>query len=381
MSFVLFKLPCTVTRVLDSDDCPPNDGTEYVAGDFPTYYDPLYYPAMHPDLFCSSSRICEWLRVCFQRESLWSDVRVEFREGIFFVEDVSIDLRVCLSPSDIASPRFHPRLLCSRRVSGENGCNLSWVYASEADLADSFDGITVRSMSAVTGKSRAVRTRNDAIQFIVRRFIAFAHRIRVMEECGLEALCVAGGILKIPMLNRRRYMVFELFRQEFGDAMFPKLFRPRNQYRPGTGLCDLSPSCSRLGSVSDSRNRRLENLRLSLLKRWRELTALPSAAVADILNCYDAVVELKSTFSVLTVMEKLSGSVFDALPATPVMKVSLSILNKSQRNGPRWFLWKPSWNAQGITFKVRNGPRRTRVLFVRENLIMGTFCQLIVTVR
>ncbi|SJL14195.1 uncharacterized protein ARMOST_17650 [Armillaria ostoyae] len=70
MSFVLCKLPCTVTRVLDSDDCPPNDGTEYVAGNFPTYYDPLYYPAMHPDLFCSSSRICEWLRVCFQRESL-----------------------------------------------------------------------------------------------------------------------------------------------------------------------------------------------------------------------------------------------------------------------------------------------------------------------
>ncbi|KAK0448218.1 hypothetical protein EV421DRAFT_1733344 [Armillaria borealis] len=331
MSFVLCKLLCTVMRVLDSDDCPPNDGTEYVAGDFPTYYDPLYYPAMHPDLFCSSSWICEWLRVCFQWESLWSDVRVEFRKGIFFVEDVSIDLR---------------------RVSGENGCNPSWVYASEADLADLFDGITVRSMSAVTGKSHAVRTRNDAIQFIVRCFIAFAHRIRVMEEHGLEALCVAGGILKIPMLNQRRYMVFELFRQEFGDAMFPKLVRPRNQYRPGTGLCDLSPSCSRLGSVSDSRNCRLENLRLSLLKRWQELTALPSAAVADILNCYDAVVELKSTFSVLTVMEKLSGSVFDMLPTTPVMKVSLSILNKSQRNGPRWFLWKPSWNAQGITFKL-----------------------------
>ncbi|KAK0431623.1 hypothetical protein EV421DRAFT_2024460 [Armillaria borealis] len=337
MSFVLCKLPCTVTRVLDSDDCPPNDGTEYVAGDFPTYYNPLYYPAMHPDLFCSSSRICEWLQVCFQQESLWSDVRVEFCKGIFFVEDVLIDLRVCLSLSDIASPRFHPRLLCSRRVSGENGCNPSWVYASEADLADSFDGITMRSMSAVTGKSRAVRMRNDAIQFIVRHFIAFTHRIRVMEECGLEAL---------------RYMVFELFRQEFGDAMFPKLIQPRNQYRPGTGLCDLLPSCSHLGSVSDSHNRRLENLHLSLLKRWRELTALPSATVADILNCYDAVVELKSTFSVLTVMEKLSDSVFDVLPTTPVMKVSLSILNKSQRNGPRWFLWKPSWNVQGITFKL-----------------------------
>lgn len=63
-----------------------------------------------------------------------------------------------------------------------------------------------------------------------------------------------------------------------------------------------------IGCHTDSRNRRIEHLHLSMLAQWRELIGLPSMVVADILNCYDAVVELKSMFSVLVVMEKEFGS-------------------------------------------------------------------------
>ncbi|KAK0236612.1 hypothetical protein EDD85DRAFT_580137 [Armillaria nabsnona] len=38
MSFDLCKMPCNVARVLDEDDCPPNDGTEYCPGDFPSWF-------------------------------------------------------------------------------------------------------------------------------------------------------------------------------------------------------------------------------------------------------------------------------------------------------------------------------------------------------
>ncbi|KAK0430665.1 hypothetical protein EV421DRAFT_1912604 [Armillaria borealis] len=160
-------------------------------------------------------------------------------------------------------------------------------------------------MTAVTGKSHAVHMWSDAIQFIVRCFITFAHRIWVMEEHGLEAfiwfLNSSGMSLVMPcFLNS-----FDLEAIRFPIPECTVIIYYRVWIR---NWIILPFAIVRLGSVSDSRNRHLENLHLSLLKRWRELTALPSAAVADILNCYDAVVELKSTFSVLTVMESEFGS-------------------------------------------------------------------------
>ncbi len=168
MSFYLCKMLCNVTHILDEDDCPPNNGTEYCPGDFPVYYNLLYYPAMHSYVFSSPVLVCGWLRSCFQAESLWTDVHVKFHEGLFYVEDISTSLQVCLSPLDIPSIRFHPQLLLDRHVSGENRCNPSWVYVLETNLADSFDGITVRTMTMITGRSRTLRTQGNAIQCICR---------------------------------------------------------------------------------------------------------------------------------------------------------------------------------------------------------------------
>ncbi|SJL11507.1 uncharacterized protein ARMOST_14911 [Armillaria ostoyae] len=341
MAFTLCKLPCTVTQVLDIEDCPPNDGTEYFPRDFPVYYDPLYHPENHADLFRSPEHVCEWLQSCFRVESLWSDVSVEFREGLFYVEDVSINMRLRLSPMDIASPCFHPRLSGVMRKCGQRGCNPSWVYASEGDLSDSFDGITLRAMVTFTGKTRSVHTCKDVIGFIVKQFLSFSCSIRIMDDAELKKMCKDRDIENIPMVNQRRYMVFELFRCEFGDVLFPKIIRPRpclHSYPRMYGnrlLQSIDPELDyttfrghvrgisnkmltdyptrmhasrHLGCRTDSRNRRLECLRVIMMARWRVLTGLPSAVVADILNCYDAIVELKSTFSVLIVMEREFGS-------------------------------------------------------------------------
>ncbi len=100
---MLYNRACTITQVVDSKDCPPDDGTEYYPGDFPIYYDPLYHLECHADLFCSPESVCEWLKHCFRSECLWSDVHAEFHEGFFYIEDVSINIWLHLSPLDIVS--------------------------------------------------------------------------------------------------------------------------------------------------------------------------------------------------------------------------------------------------------------------------------------
>ncbi len=287
--------------MLDIVDCPPDDGTEYLPRNFPVYYDPLYHPENHADLFQSSECVCDWLRHCFQGESLWSDVSVEFRDRSFYVEDVSVDMRLHLSLMDIASPRFHPRLSCARQKCGDHSCNPSWVYTSEDDLSDSFDGITLRAMVAVTGKTRSVCTRKDAIGFIVKKFRSLSYGISIMEDSELKTMCRERGIVDIPMVNQRRYMVFELFWHEFGDMLFPKIICPRQypysyprmysnhllqsidpelDYMTFHGhICGISNkmlteyptrvhASRHLGGRTDSRNRCLECLRMLMMVQW-----------------------------------------------------------------------------------------------------------------
>ncbi len=111
---------------------------------------------------------------------------------------------------------------------GNWGCNLSWVYTSEESLSDAFDGITLHSMVAVTGKLCAACTHADAIAYITKWFAAFSHRLCIMDDPDLEALCHDVGIVNIPMVNQRHYMVFSLFQHEFGDVLFPKIICPQS---------------------------------------------------------------------------------------------------------------------------------------------------------
>lgn len=228
-----------------------------------------------------------------------------------------------------------------RQKFGDCSCNPSWVYASEDDLSDSFNGITLRAMVAVTGNPCSVCTCKDAIGSIVKQFHLLSYGIRIMEDCELKEMCREHGIVDILMVNRRWYMVFELIRHEFGDILFPKIIRPQqssNSYPRMYGnhlLQSIDPEldymtfCGHVHGISnkmlteypthmhasrnlewhtDSRNRHIECLRMLMAARWHALTGLPSMVVANILNCYEAVVELESTFSVLIVMEWEFGS-------------------------------------------------------------------------
>ncbi len=300
MNFMLYKKLCAVTQVVDSKDCPPDDGTEYYPGDFSIYYNPLYHPECHADLFRSPESVCEWLKHCFRSESLWSDVYVEFHEGFFYIEDISVNIQLRLSPLDIASSRFHPWLYL-HMDHGNQGCNLSWVYTSEESLSDAFDGITLRSMVTVTGKLCAAHTRADAIAYIAKWFAAFSRHLHVMDDPDLEALCCDVGIVDIPMVNRRRYMIFSLFQHEFGDVLFPKIIRPRSNsvsypkmygnhllqsidpeldymtlrwhvHGISNKMLTEYPTCihasRHIGCRTDSHNCRIEHLCLSMLAQW-----------------------------------------------------------------------------------------------------------------
>jgi Helitron helicase-like domain at N-terminus len=58
--FPMRKQPCTVTRVLELAECPP-DEIPHDPCDYPHYYDPIYFPSIHETVFQNPKTICSWL--------------------------------------------------------------------------------------------------------------------------------------------------------------------------------------------------------------------------------------------------------------------------------------------------------------------------------
>lgn len=84
------KAPCRVARVLEEDMCPPFQ-TLHVIDDYPYYYDPLYFPELHPTLFDNAQRFCDWLvsalnnhHLLCHRCPMYGNVCV-FYDGVSFV--------------------------------------------------------------------------------------------------------------------------------------------------------------------------------------------------------------------------------------------------------------------------------------------------------
>ena len=123
----LYKSPCNVPRVLDVNNCPLHNVVHDISS-FPQYYDPIYYPHFHPEIYDSPMAIKGWIEdalnshvsacpTCFGRR-VDSSVRysVQWRESLadFFVCVIlNGKLKQCLiSLKDLQSPRYtHCRVL------------------------------------------------------------------------------------------------------------------------------------------------------------------------------------------------------------------------------------------------------------------------------
>ncbi len=239
MAFGLLKSPCRRVRVLDEDQVPP-DGEEHSLTDYPEYYDALYSPEYHEEVFESSEAVRCWLGDIFAAESGWPDIKVSFDDGNFMVDDASCDIRIFLSLEDIAKESFHPRTYYKLSYPTLRS-NPFWLYRSEAELKHSFEGITVKQMGQVIGDWQKVKRRDNAIEAVVEIFRSLARRVVRMSDQDLFLLCKEKNLGDCPEINGRRWMYFEIFRATFGDRLFPRMIRlPTYAYpkvlRRGNGL-------------------------------------------------------------------------------------------------------------------------------------------------
>ncbi len=194
MAFPLAKLPCRRVRVLDEEFDPSSD-EGYSPSLFPEYYDPLYFSGVHPEVFETPESVCNRLRDIFRAESGWEGVRVTYGQGKFLVEDVSYDIRVILGIDEIVSERFHPRTYYKFSYPALR-TNPSWLYRTENQLTDSFEGITVREMKRVLGNWHRLKLRDEAIDAVVKSFTELAQRLLRTTDLELEKMCTDGDLLQ-----------------------------------------------------------------------------------------------------------------------------------------------------------------------------------------
>jgi hypothetical protein len=69
MSF-LSKQPSVLPRVfkLCASQCPPHN-VEHDIEQFPSYYDPIYFPSYHSSLFLTEQTVCQWLLMGLEEHS------------------------------------------------------------------------------------------------------------------------------------------------------------------------------------------------------------------------------------------------------------------------------------------------------------------------
>src|SRR6266481_3405596 len=106
----LKKQPCTVSRALALEDCPPHD-VLHLSSQYPIYHDALYYPHLNQNVFDTPDSFCNWLRAAL--ESHWCcgtccrlkrKFQVDFCMHQFVVTSGSDT--VSFSVVDIESPSF-----------------------------------------------------------------------------------------------------------------------------------------------------------------------------------------------------------------------------------------------------------------------------------
>ncbi len=325
------KFPCRRARVVEEDDCPA-DG-EHCCTNCPVYYDPLYYPDLHPLVFNNRKTVCLWLQDCFFHYTHWRHARAVDIGSCIIVEDPVFDKRVVLSLEAIASKDFHP-MDCARRAEQSNP---AWLYLSSTALFECFEDITVNTIRKSISVPRMKRSRADVITVAVKRFQTLAASVAPMtDQAVVESF---EGSMTGTGNRKRRANIFRLFQTEFGDLMFPRLIRPHGDndhyrssvqaYNAELGWMDpesnvaafkkrvrriplarLKPCVQLLRYsrrkclLSAPREEMQEALRLSTLQRWKEFVIMPLGMISEILNCYVANVDLLSPYTICDVMDQ-----------------------------------------------------------------------------
>jgi hypothetical protein len=102
------KQPCRLPRVLPEELCPPPDGL-HSPSEYPTYYSPLYFPHLYPEVFSTHEGVSAWVKTMIVVE-LGPLLPVSNIVGSYINECFTIDLNgtdcIPLLASDIFEAHF-----------------------------------------------------------------------------------------------------------------------------------------------------------------------------------------------------------------------------------------------------------------------------------
>ena len=86
MCFLFNKQPSELSRALCTSECPPHN-VLHDMNDYPSYYDPVYFPTNYPSIFDSEDSVCEWLLMGLKKHSFVCCSCVFLQNGFEQCED------------------------------------------------------------------------------------------------------------------------------------------------------------------------------------------------------------------------------------------------------------------------------------------------------
>lgn len=207
----LRKQPCTVTRVLDLVECPP-DEIPHDPLDYPLYYDPVYFPTMHETVFQDPNSVCRWLSIAMEEHwtrcnSCGKPLGVTSCSVTYSLDCFTLPCAqrsVTIRADDIESSGF---TFCrvSRKFHSESAShpienfdinitlsnNPYWFYFKDVEYETNLNQLPVpilsRSMSSVTGRSFRLVRKSDLVRSILDDFLLKRAELISLTDIALKS--------------------------------------------------------------------------------------------------------------------------------------------------------------------------------------------------
>ena len=232
---VLHKKPCTHPRVDDEDVQNANIGSSAVHP-----YEVLYNPHSYDVLFQSQHQISQWLSDLFQHEfsvhGKKHEIETTTLNNGFLILNLTENKYQWLSNDAIANASFHPHIYISKfknddaEINENNNIknnNPLWLSFTEDHYISSLQylpKVTLSQFLQMHNLKYGNKTKSDICVIIVREFLkVIASVADISDEDLCKKLKISNGIA-----NRWK-MMFQLFKQLFGDEILLSLMTPPNQ--------------------------------------------------------------------------------------------------------------------------------------------------------
>jgi len=232
---VLHKEPCTCPQVDDEDIENANVNSSIVHP-----YEVLYNPQPYDTLFQSQGQISQWLSDLFQHEFSLNgkkyDIEATSLNNGFLIINLTENKYQWLSSDTIASASFHPHIYIPKFKYSDDEINDAnrnknnnppWFSFTEEHYISSLQllpKVTVSNFLQMHNLKYGNKTKRDMYIIIVEEFLKVVANVADISD---ENLCQK---LKISIwIADRRKMMFEFFKQLFGDEILLSLMMPPNQ--------------------------------------------------------------------------------------------------------------------------------------------------------